>query len=277
MKQSPKHYPESYRKRHDATAYLAVGGNRLLLSLATIVLLSVVMLYVMLYLAYAGLSTYLLSQGGLQYDHTAYLTAYFSFFVFIWLSLLVTLFLTIPLIHGFFFMASRIALGEETTLCDLFHSFSSAVCYWRAIRLSLRFFLILTVLIHGMILTYLWAIDLSPGNGWMIFLGALLILFEILVALIFAAMSFFRLFVAYANPNLPLDLVTKKAQFLSRTYKSAAYRYFVDYLPWILLSFATAGILFVADTLPRMGISYFLYCGEIEREFYQSEDIIDYE
>ena len=40
-------------------------------------------------------------------------------------------------------------------------------------------------------------------------------------------------------------------------YRSCAIRYVLDYLPWLLLSFVTIGMLFFADTLPRMLISYF--------------------
>lgn len=277
MKQSLIRYPEAYRKRRGAGAYLSVCGNRLLLSLASIVLLSVVMIYVMLYFAFAGISEYLMSMGNFQYDHTGYVTAYFAFFAYVLLALLFTLLLTLPLLCGLFYMASGIVAGRETALCDLFYFFSSAARYWRAIRLSFWTFLRLLFLVLAIILTYEYSIALSVGRVWIVLVGAFAILCEIVLTLLLSARGFFGWYVALSYPSMPMDEVRQRARAMMRGCKSAPYRFVIDFLPWLLISFATAGIFLIADTLPRMSISYFLYCGELEQRIYQSEDIKDHE
>ena len=277
MKRSRQFYPDASRQRRRAGAYLGVSGNRLLLSLSSIVLLSVVMIYVMLYYAFAGISEYLLSMGDVQFDHTGYVTAYFAFFVYLWLTLLLTLFLTFPLFCGLFYMASRIVSGRETALVDLFHSFSSGALYWRAIRLTFRSFLRILILSHAIVLTYEYAIAASAGRVGLVLVGAFVILCEIALTLLLSTRDFFRIYVAYTYPSMPIDALNRMVRDMAKTCKRAPYRFAVDFLPWLLLSFATAGILLIADTLPRLSLSYFLYCGEMEQRNYQSEDIKDHE
>ena len=277
MKRSRQFYPDACWERRRAGTYLGVSGNRLLLSLSAILLLSMVMIYVMLYYAFAGVSECFLSMGNTQYDHTGYLTAYFAFFAYVWLSLLLTLFLTIPLLCGLFYVASRIVAGRETALVDLFRSFSSGALYWRAIRLAFRPFLRIVILVHAIIVTYEYAISASAGRVGMILVGAFVILCEIVLILLLSTRDFFRLYVAYTYPSMPMSAVNHMARDMVKASRGAPYRFAVDFLPWLLLSFATAGILLIADTLPRMSLSYFLYCGEIEQRIFQSEDIKDHE
>ena len=277
MKQSNNSSPDVRRHRRDAGAYLSVSGNRLLLSLASIVLLSVVMIYVLFYVVCADVSEHLLSMGQFQYDHTGYVTAYFVFLGYVWLTLLFTLFLMLPLLCGLFYMALRIVLGRETVLADLFCFFSSPSRYWRAIHLSIRTFVRLLLLVHVIMLTYEYSIALSAGRVWIVLVGAFAILCEIVLTLLHSATGFFGWYVALAYPSMPMNEVHQRAREMLRAYKSAPYRYVIDFLPWLLLSFATAGILLIADTLPRMTVSYFLYCGDAEQRFFQSEDIKDHE
>ena len=231
--------------RKSASARLAVDGNRFLLILASLVVLASTILYVLTdtaryYLTYAF--------GG---DDLAYIA---NTAIFAAINFLLTLFFVLPLGFGLLVIAARIHKGESAVVGDVLYAFTDQKNYKRVLRFSwgtlwklALFFAVADLSTRALTWEY------SFGT---LLLQVLLIGAEAFLFLLLCARRFFVPFLMCAEDCSYQDAVRTSKQMAGR-YRSCAIRYVLDYLPWLLLSFVTIGMLFFADTLPRMLISYF--------------------
>ena len=233
--------------RKNASALLADGGNRFLLILASLVVLASTILYVFTdtaryYLTYAF--------GG---DDSAYIA---NAVIFTAINFLLTLFFVLPIGYGLLFIAAQIHKGDSAVVGDVLFALADKENYKRVLRLSfgalwkLAAFL---AVVHLTTRVLTW--EYSFGT---LLLQVLLIGAEAFLFLLLCSRRFFVPFLMLGRGCSYRDAVrTSKA--MARHDYLGAMRYVFDYLPWLLLSFVTIGILFFADTLPRMLISYFEY------------------
>ncbi|MBQ9761159.1 MAG: hypothetical protein IJW16_07405 [Clostridia bacterium] len=263
--------------RREAGAYLAVGGNRMRLITAELICLLTVMLYVLLYNAYDAARVALLPT-----DHSAYAVDIALATGFDLTVLAVTLFVTVPLLCGLLRIAERITVEREVTLTELFHSFSSKHAYARAVRLSCRCLWKLAVAAVAVRWIYGLA-RMQTGDAYAAFGAVLAVVCISFLALLWSADGFYTAYFAYRNEDVSVRAAYRCSQQLSRNCRAAAWHFVLEYLLWLVLSVLTAGILLLADVLPRILVSYFRFSEQIERaeatetRLYQSEDIKDHE
>lgn len=277
LRQDEKRIPDVSRIRREAGGYLAMRSNRMLLILATVTVLSSVLLYVALHGVYSAIMMLATPNEMLVVDHTAYITGQIIYAVYIIAIWLLTLLVTVPLFFGLFYMAMQIVTGKEIVFLDVFHSFSSASAYRRAVRLSVSMLWRATLTLLIAIWTFRAAIALSGGSVAIALLGAVFIVLEIVVALLLSAKYFYAVYLVYTDESVSVAQAREKSCVITEQDRSAPIRYTVDYLPWLILSVLTAGILLIADTLPRMLVSYFRFAEATFDRFNQSEEIKNYE
>jgi hypothetical protein len=244
--------PELSTVGKDAADLLAQNGNRLLLIEA----IAVSLVPVSLYVTWNAIFTSVLALPTLAGNEAALLWVRIAYGVG---NALLTLFLTLPLLVGLFGLAARIERGEDAVLAMLFSPFSGKAAYWRALQLSWEFLWRLCAMILAVALTYLLTLANFAGSFSAGLVCAGLILLELGVGLWVCARHFAVMAFA-ADASLPLSLARGQAHALTRCYKSAGVRFWMYFLPWLLLGLLTFGILLLADVFPKMLISYFRYC-----------------
>ena len=240
--------------------------------LATLVALFSIIPYILLGMLYSNIIPYLPIPG--EWDAEFVLVLLDSvFLVLIWL--LIWLFV-LPLFYGLFYMGSLIAREEDVVLADIFHSFSAFANYRRALTLGFFMLLRATAAFAVFYLTYYAFIFASGGNLLILLIGAPIILIEVVLALILSAGGFYTVFLVYTE-TISVRAARKQSKKITRMCRKGAYSYVIDYLLWLVLSFVTAGIFLIIDTLPRMLISYFRFSEAIQKRLNQSEEIKDHE
>ena len=184
-------------------------------------------------------------------------------------SALFHLFLTIPLTVGLIGMAERIAEGESVSLVEIFEPFSSERAYRRAFGVAFRLFWTVGLLALAVSMT----VSLLPafGKGWgIVFLTAVLAVGEIILWLVFVMRRFATVSFVFLRRTSFHDAKKATAR-MAGYYRNGGIVWILNFLPWILLGFLTVGILLLADVLPRMCISYHLYCKELIENANSSE------
>ena len=260
-----KKIPEASEARRDAGRTLSVKGNRLLLSLGVLTLLPSVMLYILLESTIACV----VSIGEpIATDHTAFLWGNGLYYL---AALLLTLFFVMPLWMGLLALASKVEAGESAVLADVLDSFTSLRSYRRALRFSWGSLPRLLCICVVVVLTYQFAQNYA-GASFLSALGmALLIALEVVLGFAFCAKDFFAAYLLYRTTLSPRE-ARRQSRKLTRRSRGIAYRYAVDSLQGLLLSVITLGTVLVADTLPRMLVSYFTLCHNTNEMIIQSEE-----
>lgn len=240
MKQKMPSADSRFDLRRDVTAILARDGNRLRFVSAILIVATASLPYLLL-LQLVGV---LLSLDGVTDSGAALIGSGAAALLFF-----LTVFLTLPLASGLFYLAERMEEGEETVLADVFYAFSGRAAYRRALRAGLCWALPLAVLIavpQGMIA------GLAGGAGNRI-------LRLVLVALAAVAADFL-LFVLLLGGFGRIFKTFRRDRGQSCTGRSArrvGLWYWGNFLPYLILSVLSLLIYLLADVLPRMLISYF--------------------
>ena len=260
-----KKIPEASAARQDAGRTLSVNGNRLLLALGVLILLPSVMLYILLESTIA----YVTSIGEpIATDHAAFLLGEGLYYL---IALLLTLLLIMPLWLGLLALASKVEAGEPAVLADVLDSFASRRSYRRAVRFAMGSLPRLLCIYAVVVLTYRLAQNDVGTSFWSALGMALLITLELVLGFAFCAKDFFAAYLLYRTTLSPRE-ARRQSRMLVRRSRGIAYRYAVDYLPGLLLSVVTLGTVLVADTLPRMLVSYFTLCHNTNEMIIQSEE-----
>lgn len=252
--------PRPSQARREAGHRLAVGGNRLLLILAALVLLAACMLYVVADMAGYYL-TVAIGRGAEEANAIGEAAR-------VVVACLLTLFFILPLVYGLLHITAQITEDKNPVLIDVLYAFTGPREYWRALQFSL-----------GVVwrLAIFFAItDMTAQAMWGRSIGMSLLCVPVLAAEVMAFLwlssgYFFVPFLMTARGMSCMDAV-RASRRAARHYRSCTLRYLCDYLPWLLVSFFTIGVLFFADTLPRMLVSYFAHCDSTYEMIIQSEE-----
>lgn len=268
MKSEQKHFPKPSEARQCAGGVLATNGNRMLLILSSLAVLACGMLYVMIDTANYYFTFVLFGQSPFLNGLCL------CFFVLVVLS--VTLFFTIPLVYGLFFIAADVIAGKNPVVSDVLRAFSDRETYLYVLRFAFESLWRLALAVGAVWGTFVWAQDRSVQSvGWA-FLGALLIAVEIAIYLAWISRRFFMPYLM-ASEQMPYAEASRRSAEMARENRRCMIRCLLDYLPWLLLSFLTVGILFFADVLPRMLISYSHISQSTHEMIIRSEEMIDHE
>lgn len=264
--------PQASVYRREAGAALSHSGNRLTMILAVLVVLFAIVPYILFGMLYSVIVPYLPIPG--EWSAEPVLLALDAVYL-VCILLLIWLFV-LPLFYGLFYMGFAIAREDDVVLADVFHSFSNRANYRRSLALSFSTLWRASIALAVVYLTYYAFIYASGGNPLILLIGAPILLIEIVLALVLSAGGFYTAFFVY-DEGVSVRVARKRSKALTRMCRKGAYSYVIDYLLWLLLCFATAGIFLIVDTLPRMLISYFRFCRAINERFNQSEEIKDHE
>lgn len=230
----------------EAKAILGRSGNRLLLIEALAVLLLFFAMYELLHTSFSELLYFL--------NLDAWGTA-LAQFVFYALLFSLTQFFTLPTVLGIFYMARQMYDGEETTLADLFFFFSSRRRYGKALRLSVRFCILLFLLVILSESMYLgFSFLLPPTLPYALLCGFLIAVLTIgWVLLVFV--RFPRLFLALSDESVSADPAEERYGERGEGL-FCGMRFLLRFLPALLLGILTFGVLLLIDTFPKMLVTY---------------------
>lgn len=235
------------RIRREATECLAVRGNRLLLIEAVLILTAQLMLYVTLSNVILLPTFFIKSEAALLGIELCNGIAAYALLVFV----------TLPTAIGLFYMTNEMVDGKAVALMTLFTAFSQKERYRTVLSLSWGLF------------WRLWISSFAVGLPFAVkrlFFTENALLTPICVAItviaialmLFVLLKHFTLIgrvVRYGEP--PHDVRRKIGSF--RIWPAlCGIRYFIGFLPQILLGLLTFGILWLWDTLPKMLVAYSL-------------------
>lgn len=181
------------------------------------------------------------------------------------------IFVTAPLVIGLLQMAQRMARGEEAFLADLFLPFRSGNAYSCALTALLPFFerflllFALPDLLFGIF-------ELLFGKSLLLSAIETVVLFLLAVAWLLLALRGFVRLCFLLSWKMPLRAARRANRQIAGTSFVGGGRFWLGFLPWILLGFLTVGILLIADVIPRMMIFYFQYTGQMTDFAFSSEE-----
>ena len=182
----------------------------------------------------------------------------------------VSFLLTAPLLHGLMYMAKKMEAGDEVTVTDVFHGFSSGEAYRQGI-VGTCFGLVMLLALAWLEYRAFLLIDvLAWGNPVLSLLGIPL---YIGIFLIWT----FGMLHRFLSPYLILweGEVGASLSQMKPYARSVGFHYWRGFFPWIALSLLTFGILLLADLLPRMMIAYFRLSRKLNELTTRSEELIN--
>ena len=163
-----------------------------------------------------------------------------------------------PTVLGLFYIAVRMTRGEEAVVAELFHFLGTRKLYRGALRATRPTVYLLTVAILCIVLTPA-AVALFITEPLRSLVCLLLIVAEI-VGFSFLLFRFYPMAAAACNGEFaPKELKQEMRRICSKPTRRGAC-FFFGFLWWLLLGLLTVGLLWLADTLPRMLVAYSLDC-----------------
>ncbi|MBE6529081.1 MAG: hypothetical protein E7680_00545 [Ruminococcaceae bacterium] len=183
-----------------------------------------------------------------------------------------SLFLVVaPLFTGLLHMAVRMANDGDSFLIDLFYSFSSGKRYLRS--------LIVLFPLYWKFAVFCWfpgilydAFAVIFGNAVVFVVVGNVVLWILNVIWLLLALRGFVRLSFLLQWRMPLLAACRANRQIAGRSFSGGGRWWLCFLPRILLGFLTVGILLVADVIPRMLISYFRYAGRMTEYPFPLED-----
>lgn len=236
----------------ETTLILSRSGNRQRLILATLIAASPMMLYVFAATAFVFYVLPVVSE-----DLFACASGIFG----LALSLL-TIFLVFPLLTGLLYLAERMEAGEETVLADLFHAFTGRKAYRAAVTLSLgaAWRIAVFVCVEGVLEALGQRFFGKDPFMWT------------LMAILMLATGILMLFLFLGGFGKPYAIFRGSGAGRRGRVGTRAMgvRYWIGFLPGLLLSALSFLIYLIADLLPRMLVFYFRFCRKAEETGQQS-------
>ena len=183
----------------------------------------------------------------------------------------VVLLAVMPLVVGLFGMAARMANDCDVFLPDLFLPFASGKNYLRALIVLWPLYWKFGVFCWFPGLAFDALVSYFGKTLLLVILGAVVLGLLIVVWLLLGLRGFVRLsfLLQWRMPLLAAGRANR--QIAGKSFAGGG-RWWLCFLPRILLGFATVGILLVADVIPRMLISYFRYAGRMTDFVFSSEE-----
>ncbi|MBQ9784056.1 MAG: hypothetical protein IJW29_00995 [Clostridia bacterium] len=226
---------------------LSRDGNRLTMIGALAVCFLFVALYATLGYCMAALSLLL---------NPVILTVIFAASVYFSVRLLVA-----PTVLGLFYMAMQMTRGEETVLADFFHFLGTRKLYRFALRVTRPIVYLLADVAIAAVLTYAAFASFTQPTLGNFALCALTVAAEIVAGVLLLCRHYARFAIAVrCDESLTRADLGTETRRLFRAPTWRGFRFLGSFLGWLLLGLLTVGLLWVADTLPRMLVAYCLDC-----------------
>ncbi len=222
---------------------LASGGRRMILVEAILLCLPTVGAYILLGRIYAFLY-------GIMAEELAGFVMLTSGYVLLLCAL--TLFLALPQLYGFLKMCRDISHDVTPMPIDLFAVFSDADAYRRVLALSWRAFLRMLCLAGAIALTNILTTFIWSDFWFGALACTLAVAVECLIWWGFVLRDFFRAAAVLDRSDI------------SFSNRHGGMRFAFACLPRVLLGFLTLGVYLLWDVIPRIGISYFDYCRQLQ-------------
>ena len=263
MKRTTHKSPDPAALRDTALSLLSTNGNRLVLLQALLVLVVAVMPYYCFSTAFL-----LLMDGTLVLDAWVRAVIAVAFWVLI---TLLSLLLTLPLLLGFLRIGWDIETRGESAITRVFYYFGDGTCYRRAISLSFGALWRIALIVVAVALTCQLTLRFFAGSYVAGLACGVLVVIEIALWCLLALRSFPTLAVAMYDQT-PLPRAREIARELARRCPTGGVKFFLRFLPSVLLGLLTFGIFLIWEVLPRMCVTYFLYCRRMNEMIIQSEE-----
>ncbi len=251
--------------RDEVGEVLASSGNRFLLIQALIVLMINVALYFSLSSLFSAFFLMI----------SKHLNATGEFWLWVGFGVVIALFLvffSLPMLLGLLGMAQKMTVGEECVLVDLFWPFSSKAAYRRALGLSYA----LLWRLGGVILLVWSACGHFQGRYSGGLLGGFLCFAAVVVGLaallLLCMRGSFRTAVVLSEERTVSESRSSVHR-IARAAPLCGARFWIGFLPQILLGLLTFGVFLIWEVLPRMCVSYFLYHQKINETITRMEEI----
>ncbi len=269
MKQNRIAAPDVFSSHKRASAILAQNGTRLVLIEAIVLLIVAIALHLLVTEVFVLLADFAVM------EEMEWLVTVAMISMLLMLALL-TVFVTLPLFIGFLRLAAEVEATGEARLTTLFFSFSGMRVYRRSLRLAWGFFAwgLLLALVIG--ITCGLVIGIFPGNILAGLLCGVAVLAEVAVFLFFLMRAFPTLAIAFDLRFSMRD--TKRLMRSMRSHMSVSgWKFFLSWLPMLMLGALTFGLLTIWDTLPRMAVSYFCHVRKMNEMIIRSEENKEHE
>ena len=231
--------------RREADEILSSGSNRLLLIEAILIVCVFAAMFVSLWSAVSLLVSALLKNGGpVSLFLNELMVAGFSLVAF----------LAAPVVLGLFRLAEQMQAGNNPVLIDLFYFLSNRERYVQGLRATWlgTLKLVGTIYITFNIDKLFDALALK-GVMWN-WVSGILVVAVICLGTLLLLFPYARLYAA-----LRTDRIDARADIFYAAPRGGV-RLVWFYLPWLLLGFASIGVLLVLDVIPRMLLTYFCDC-----------------
>ena len=241
-----KTYQEAKKRlldaRREADIILAEGANRLLLMEAILIVCVFVAIFTSLQSSVALLlSTIVQSEVLIS-------LLYYGFSL---ICLILGILFAAPVILGLFRLAQQMQSKNVPVLMDLFYFLSTPQRYRLGLRITrIASFKIALAAIFANGIDLFWSVFLPDAWAWNLLCG-------VLKAGIILLCIFWLLL-----PYPKLNALLQKENYVPSRRRG---RHFIRFFfPWLLLGFASIGLLLVLDVIPRMLLTYFCDCNRAE-------------
>lgn len=270
MKQNRIAPPDVFSSHKRASEILETSGCRLVLIEAIVLLIVAAALHMVVIETAVTIADIGMAMGRQAMEEIVYPSM-------ILLLLLLGLLVDLPLFIGFLRLAAEIEATGEGRLTTLFSSFSGARIYRRSLRLAWGYFAWVVLLVVVAILSCaVVAVSLSEQPLLTVAVGGVLVVAELALFLIPMMRAFPTLAIAL-DLRFSMRATRQRMRLMRERMPVSGWRFFLSWLPRILLGILTFGILLIWDTLPRMAVSYFVQVRRMNEMIIRSEENKEHE
>ncbi len=261
--------PKNKDIRKEAKRLLLKRNNLMHLIFGICLCIAAVMLPIMLYIFIMGIPYVFELTEGVALVLTFASTA---------IVILTLLFVSVPIIGGFFKMAYELYLGKQRVFYkDIFKPFDSGRLYFAilvpALLFIIRILAIATVAgacfalgksLFGLALDALGLSDIFDT-----FITAMLSIVSILLFLVLLFLQYGGFFVPYfVCRKMSLKEAMKASRIFVKGNRLCIFKYIIGFAGMFVLSVLSLGTLFVVYTIPLMIFSYFIYSDKLTENTY---------
>ena len=251
---------------------LCKEGNRMILSVATVICASLTMIMWLL----SDLPSIILEMCGVSQDYWYYVASEITLVFLI-------MFFVAPVFMGTFGVAVRMLLNEPTELVDIFDAFSSFRSYIRALRLS--FDLLFRILPIIIVFRVPYVVETLDGFGlihwgfefpeWGMIVAKIVFALIGVGLVLIVCRSFGFVSFTFLDKNISVRKAVKNARKArKRNHQSIRALAYVTFFK-LILSVLTLGILTIVHTVPLAMLTYVTMADKMKQDYETKTERID--
>ena len=249
-----------------AKEILSQNGNRLVLVCSFLVLLTTALFYRLLYLAFAVWLSLPFARGG---PISLFLMGTYGL-----LLLVFTLLVVLPFCQGVLMMAGEMVSGKTVTIAAIFEPFCEKKTYFHCVQLAIG--LVWRCVCVG-VLAFVGVDFLIPATVDLFWRNVILVLAIFFIGILVIGSRFSLFYFTRGGERMPRRTAQRQSLDFFRIHPLSTLRYFVRFLPHILLGILTIGIYLLAQVLPLMVLTYFCECKKTHELMIHLEENKDHE